>query len=66
MRGVTLTGALIWAVGAPLILSVTNLFTPVAIVANPLIWLPATLSLLLSFLLEFCGLLANLNFAPEN
>ena len=65
VRGVTLTGALIWAVGAPLILSVTNLFTPVAIIANPLIWLPATLSLLLSFLLEFCGLLANLNFAPS-
>ena len=60
-RGVTLTGAVVWAVGSPLILSLTNLFTPVAIIANPLIWLPATLSLLLSFLLEFCGLLAGLN-----
>ena len=64
IRGVTVTGALIWAVGAPLILSVTNLFTPIAIVANPLIWLPATISLLLSFLLESFGLLADLNVVP--
>ena len=63
VRGVTMTGALVWAIGSPLILSVTNLFTPVAIIANPLIWLPATLSLLLSFFLEFFGLLAGLNDA---
>ena len=64
IRGVTLTGAIVWAVGTPLILSITNLFTPIAIIANPLIWLPATTSLLLSFLLEFIGLLSELNFFP--
>ena len=62
-RGLTITGAVVWAVGSPLILSVTNLFTPIAIIANPLIWLPATLSLLLSFFLEFCGLLAGVSGA---
>ncbi len=61
---VTATGALIWAVGAPLILSISNMFTPIAIVANPLVWLPATFSLLLSFGLEFVGLLANLDVLP--
>lgn len=64
-RGVAITGAIIWIVGTPLILSVTNVFAPIAIIANPLIWFPATVSLLLSFVLEVSGLFLTLNFMPS-
>lgn len=46
----------IWFVSAPLLLRTTNLFTPLALIANPLIWLPATIALLLAFCLIIVGL----------
>ncbi len=49
----------IWIVSAPLLLGTTNLFTPRALVANPLIWLPATVALLLAFCLIFVGLIVD-------
>lgn len=53
---VTKSGSCVWIVSSPLILRTTNWFTPISLVANPLIWLPATISLLLAFLLIFGGL----------
>lgn len=50
------TGLCIWMIGSPLLLRTTHLFTPMALIANPLIWLPATSSLLLAFSLLFFGL----------
>ena len=41
----TRVGAAIWAIGTPLILSATNMLTPVAMLANPIVWGPATLAL---------------------
>ncbi len=52
------TGFGIWLVGTPLILRTTHLFTPIALIANPLIWLPATFALLMAFSLIFLGLAA--------
>ncbi|MBQ9873944.1 MAG: ComEC/Rec2 family competence protein [Thermoguttaceae bacterium] len=46
----------IWIIGSPVLLRTTNLLTPVALVANPMLWLPATISLLLAFLLIAFGL----------
>ena len=57
-KSITKSGAIIWAIGAPLVLSLTNLFTPIAIVVNPIIWIPATASLILAFQLEFLGVLS--------
>ena len=48
----------IWTVGTPLLLRTTNLLTPIAIIANPLIWIPATFALLLAFLLIISGVLS--------
>ena len=60
-RAYTVTKAsfYIWIVSSPLILRMTNLFTPIALIANPLIWLPASAALLLAFLLIFCGLVTS-------
>ena len=58
-RALIKVGVIIWLVGTPLILRQTNLFTPIAIIANPLIWLPATCSLLSAFLLAFVGVAAD-------
>ena len=57
-RALFKVGLIIWLVGAPLILRSTNLFTPIAIIANPLIWIPATFSLLSAFILAFVGVAA--------
>ncbi|MBQ2789506.1 MAG: ComEC/Rec2 family competence protein, partial [Thermoguttaceae bacterium] len=53
----TKVGAAIWAVGTPLILSATNMLTPVAILANPLVWAPATLALWAALALAAFGAL---------
>lgn len=53
----TKVGAAIWAVGTPLILSATNMLTPVAILANPLVWAPATLALWAALALAAFGTL---------
>lgn len=53
------TGFYVWSIGTPLILRTTNLFTPIALIANPLIWLPATIALFMAFLLLFIGILAD-------
>ncbi|MDO5309374.1 MAG: ComEC/Rec2 family competence protein [Planctomycetia bacterium] len=58
MRSVFIASTTIWIVGSPLILKTTNLFTPIAIVANLLIWAPAAVSLLLAFTLVAVGFLA--------
>lgn len=58
-KSITKSGAIIWAVGAPLVLFLTNLFTPIAIVVNPIIWIPATASLIFAFQLEFLGVLTS-------
>ncbi len=59
LKSITKSGAIIWAIGAPLVLSLTNLFTPIAIVVNPIIWVPATASLILAFQLAFLGVFAS-------
>ncbi len=53
----TKVGAAIWAVGTPLILSATNMLTPVAILANPVVWAPATLALWAALALAAFGTL---------
>lgn len=53
----TKVGAAIWAIGTPLILSATNMLTPVAILANPLVWAPATLALWAALALAAFGAL---------
>ncbi len=53
----TKVGAAIWAVGTPLILSATNMLTPVAMLANPVVWAPATLALWAALALAAFGTL---------
>ena len=53
----TKVGAAIWAVGTPLILSATNMLTPVAMLANPIVWAPATLALWAALALAAFGAL---------
>ena len=53
----TKVGAAIWAVGTPLILSATNMLTPVAMLANPIVWAPATLALWAALALAAFGTL---------
>lgn len=53
------TGFVVWGVSSPLVASATHLFTPIAILANPIVWAPATVALLLAFLLAFSGLLGD-------
>ena len=53
----TKVGAAIWAVGTPLILSATNMLTPVAILANPVVWAPATFALWAALALAAFGAL---------
>ncbi|MBR4834437.1 MAG: ComEC/Rec2 family competence protein, partial [Thermoguttaceae bacterium] len=53
----TKVGAAIWGVGTPLILNATNLLTPVAILANPIVWGPATVALLSALALAAFGTL---------
>lgn len=59
LAALTKVGAVIWGVGTPLILSATNFFTPVAILANPLVWGPATLALLAALALAAFGTLGS-------
>lgn len=57
----------IWLVLLPLLMSQIHLFTPVAILVNPLLWLPLTASLLGTFVVVGAGLfdtLTGLNVAP--
>ena len=53
----TKVGAAIWAVGTPLILSATNMLTPVAMLANPIVWAPATFALWAALALAAFGAL---------
>ena len=53
----TKVGAAIWAVGTPLILSATNMLTPVAMLANPVVWAPATFALWAALALAAFGAL---------
>ncbi len=53
----TKVGAAIWAVGTPLILSATNMLTPVAMLANPSVWAPATFALWAALALAAFGTL---------
>jgi competence protein ComEC len=53
----TKVGAAIWAVGTPLILSATNMLTPVAMLANPIVWAPATFALWAALALAAFGTL---------
>ena len=50
----------IWIVGTPLLLKTTNLLTPIALIANPIVWIPATLSLFMSFALLLSGFLSSI------
>ncbi len=50
-------GSCIWIIGVPALLRSTNLFSPIAIIANPAIWFPATIALLLAFILIVVGAL---------
>ncbi|MDD3586045.1 MAG: ComEC/Rec2 family competence protein [Thermoguttaceae bacterium] len=45
----------IWAVLAPLILKVSNLVTPIAVLINPILWIPLWFATFLSFLLALCN-----------
>ncbi|MDO5552806.1 MAG: ComEC/Rec2 family competence protein [Planctomycetia bacterium] len=53
--GLLKLNCLIWLVLVPLILLYTNLFTPVAMLINPLLWLPMTLGLVSGFALMIAG-----------
>ncbi len=56
LRAATVAGCAVWATSVPLLLRTTNLATPIAVVANPIVWIPATLALTFAFLLAFAGL----------
>jgi competence protein ComEC len=45
----------IWIISTPLILARIHLFTPVALLVNPLLWLPMTAALLSGFAVMFLG-----------
>lgn len=45
----------IWLFSTPIILSQVHLFTPIAILVNPLLWLPLTAAMLFGFLTAILG-----------